>query len=109
MWTPFRQHSAEVIIEDRSAEAGGHRSDYVDDLDYDNPLFHFEWVGDFNLEDPIDHRKAQQLAQLCEVANHFPGGEETYHSVQEQWGVVHTPSVAVRSPSCYSGATGSMG
>ena len=133
MWTPFRQHSAEVIIEDRSAETGGHRSDYVDDLDYDDPIFHFDWAGDFNLEDPIDRKKAQQLARLCEVANHtfyvfktvvtegevvekqileldhFPGGEETYHSVQEQWEVVHTLSVAVRSPSCFSGATGSMG
>ena len=69
MWTPFKQPSAEIIIEDRSPETGGHRSDYIDDLDFDDPLFHFEWVGDFNLEDPIDRRKAQQLARLCEVAN----------------------------------------
>ena len=108
MWNPFKQPSTEVIIEERSTEAGGHRSDYNGDLDYDDPLFHFEWAGDFNLEDPIERRKAQQIARLCEVANqsffifktvidegeasekqileldHFPGGEETYHTVNEQ-------------------------
>ncbi len=110
MRPPFRQPSAEIIIEDRSAEAGGYRSNYVDDLDYDDPLFHFEGTVGFNLEDPIERKKAQQLARLCEVANqtfcvfktvvneaevvekqileidHFPGGKETYHSVREQWG-----------------------
>ena len=69
MWTPFKQPSAEIIIEDRSPETGGHRSDYIAGRDFDDPLFHFEWGGDVNLEDPIDRRKAQQLARLCEVAN----------------------------------------
>ncbi len=108
MWNPFKRPSAEIIIEDQVSEAVGNRSDYADDLDYADPLFHFEWVGDFNLEDPIERRKAQQIARLCEVANqtfyifktivnegevvekqileldHFPGGEETYHSFQAQ-------------------------
>ena len=108
MWKLFRQPSAEIIIEDQTSEAGDHKSDYNLDLEYDDPLFHFECVGDFNLEDPIERRKAQQIARLCEVANqsffifktivdegevvekqileldHFPGSEETYHSVQEQ-------------------------
>ena len=110
MWSPFRRPSTDIIIEDQTSEAGDHQSDYAGDLDYDDPLFHFECVGDFNLEDPTDRRKAQQIARLCEVANqsffifktivdegevvekqileldHFPGSEETYHSVQEQWG-----------------------
>ncbi len=110
MWKLFRQPSTDIIIEDQISEPGGRQSDYNGDLDYDDPLFHFEWVGDFNLEDPIERRKAQQIARLSEVANqtfyifktivdqgevvekqileldHFPGGEETYHSVQKQWG-----------------------
>ena len=108
MWKLFKKPSAEIIIEDQTSEAGDHQSDYNFDLDHDDPLFHFECVGDFNLEDPSDYRKAQQIARLCEVANqsffifktvidegeasekqileldHFPGGEETYHTVNEQ-------------------------
>ena len=68
------------------------------------------WVGDFNREEPIDRRKAQEIARLCEVAiqtfyifkgvvdgeevigkqtlelDHFLVGEETYYSVREQRG-----------------------
>ena len=64
MWSPFRRPSTDIIIEDQTSEAGDHQSDYAGDLDYDDPLLHFECVGDFNLEDPIDRRKAQQIAQI---------------------------------------------
>lgn len=66
MRTPFSQSPAEMIIEELSTEAGGYRSDY------NGPLFPFERAGDFNLEDPIERRKARQIAPINGLADQIP-------------------------------------